>query len=145
MSDVGTHNCNHAIYNSVFVWYIVECAQTRNCCGGCFSRLRALVVGPASTSSKPALHPRHTRGREWPVDVCALTCPPRVKNTHAVCAMSCACVLASHLHYVRAWACIYAHHAVAVPVAVAVSLSLSLSQSLMSIALLQALFHSAWL
>jgi len=59
--------------------------------------------------------------------------------------MSFACVLASHLHCVRAWAHIYAHHAVAVPVAVAVSLSLSLSQSLMSIALLQALFHSAWL
>jgi len=55
--------------------------------------------------------------------------------------MSCASVLASHLHCVRAWARIYAHHAVAVPVAVAVSLSLSL----MSIALLQALFHSAWL
>ena len=96
--------------------------------------------------------------------------------------MSCACVLASHLYCVRAWARIYAHHAVAVTVAVAVavtgaladaavprkaclqrgallllmllspsalllslSMSLSLSQSLMSIALLQALFHSAWL
>ena len=96
--------------------------------------------------------------------------------------MSCACVLASHLHCVRAWARIYAHHAVTVTVAVAVavtvgladaavplkaclqrgallllmllspsalllslSMSLSLSQSLMSIALLQALFHSAWL
>jgi len=98
--------------------------------------------------------------------------------------MSCACVLASHLHCVRAWARIYAHHVVAVTVAVAVavtvaladvavprkaclqrgalllsmllslsslslsmsmSLSLSLSQTLMSIALLQALFHSAWL
>jgi len=48
---------------------------------------------------------------------------------------------------VRAWAHIYAHHAVAFPVVVAVSLSLSLSlsQSLMSIALLQALFHPAWL
>jgi len=82
---------------------------------------------------------------EWQDDVCGLTCPPRVKNTHGVCAMSCACVLASHLHCVRAWACIYAHHAVDVPVTVAVSLSLSLSLSLMSIALLQALFHSAWL
>jgi len=59
--------------------------------------------------------------------------------------MFCACVLASHLHCVRAWACIYTHHAVNVPVEVAVSLSLSLSQSLMSIALMQALFHSAWL
>jgi len=59
--------------------------------------------------------------------------------------MSCACVLGSHLRCVCAWARIYAHHAVAVPVVVAVSLSLSLSQSLMSIALLQELFHSAWL
>jgi len=75
----------------------------------------------------------------------SLTVPPLVKNTHAVCAMSCACVLASHLYCVRAWAHIYAYHAVAVPVAVAVSLSLLLSLSLMSIALLQALFHSAWL
>jgi len=94
--------------------------------------------------------------------------------------MSCACVLASHLYCVRAWARIYAHHAVTVAVGVTVALadaavprkaflqrdalllslllsllslslslslflSLSLSQSLMSIALLQALFHSAWL
>jgi len=29
--------------------------------------------------------------------------------------MSCACVLASHEHCVRAWACIYAHHAVGQP------------------------------
>jgi len=96
--------------------------------------------------------------------------------------MSCACVLASHLHCVRAWARIYAHHAVTVTVAVAVAVTvaladaavprkaclqrgalllsllllpsslslsmslfllLSLSQSLMSSALLQALFHSA--
>ena len=94
--------------------------------------------------------------------------------------MSCACVLASHLYCVRAWARIYAHRAVAVTVTVAVAVTvaladaavprkaclqrgalllsllllplsmslfllLSLSQSLMSIALLQALFHSAWL
>jgi len=49
---VGTHNSSRAIYNSVCVWYIVEHAQTRNCCAGCFRRLRAFMVGPASTSSK---------------------------------------------------------------------------------------------
>jgi len=49
---VGTHSCSRAIYNSVCVWYIVERAQTRNCCAGCFRRLGAFVVGPASTSSE---------------------------------------------------------------------------------------------
>jgi len=134
---VGRHSCSRAIYNSVCIWYIVERAQTRNCGAGCFRRLGAFVVGPASTSSEVIRVVLNV--------VCGLTCPPRFQNTHAVCAMSCACVLSSHLHCVCAWARIYAHHAVAIPVAVAVSLSLSLSQSLMSIALLQALFHSAWL
>jgi len=36
----------------VCVWYIVERAQTRNCCAGCFRRWGAFVVGPASTSSE---------------------------------------------------------------------------------------------
>ena len=139
-----------------------------------------------SVCGRPCIHVfrSHTRSPEWLVNGCGLTCPPRVKNTHSVCTMSCACVLASHLHCVLAWACINAHHAVAVTLTVAVavtvaladaavprkaclqrvallllmllslsslslsmslSLSLSLSQSLMSIALLQALFHSAWL
>ena len=141
MACVGTHSCSRAIYNRVCVWYIVERAQTRNCCAGCFRRLGAFVVGPASTSSE-VIH-AVLNGRS--MSAASLTVPPLVKNTHAVCAMSCACVLASHLHCVRAWAHIYAYHAVAVPVAVAVSLSLLLSLSLMSIALLQAHFHSAWL
>ena len=84
------------------------------------ARKHVTVVQGASDDwerSWSALRPRlpnHTRGPEWPVDVCGITCPPCVKNTHAVCAMSCACMLASHLHCVRAWARIYAHHAVAV-------------------------------
>jgi len=49
---VGTHSCSRAIYNSVCVWYIVERAQTRNCCAGCFRRLGAFMVSPASTSSE---------------------------------------------------------------------------------------------
>jgi len=65
---VGTHSCSCAIYNSVCVWYIVELAQTRNCCAGCFRQLGAFVVGPASTSSKVI----HTVLNGWSMSAASL-------------------------------------------------------------------------
>jgi len=109
----------------VCVWYIVEHAQARDCCTGCFRRLGAFVVSPVSKSSEVM---RAVLG--WLVHGCGLSCPPRFYSTHAVCAMSCACVLGSHVHCVRLSGLVSdAHHAVAVTLAVAVAVAVALAYS----------------